>query len=230
MPPITTMYNPFKIDDDCSVQRELALAIRSDNFFEVKYLIEQCGANPRGYEYLANTVSLDAPGIHNGITIAEYAGRTCKDPHILSLLFRYGMDPTKTMIGCIKNRNLFGVMQCILHGANVNHRYKGGRTLVQTLVQEQIDRPDGGDMAIYNIICLLFHCGYKDKNKVVGEMLRNAQDPELRQILRVADGDREDLGGLLRAFIQNRNILYPYKNPANYFPSGVPGAYKEPEY
>lgn len=61
-------------------------------------------------------------------------------------------------------------------------------------------------------------------------MLRGAKDPELRDILRVADGNREDLETFVRAFIQNRNLLYPHKNPANYFSAGILNAYKEPEY
>ena len=225
------MSDIFRINGRCSVQRELALAIRNDNFFEVKYLIERCGANPNGYECLADTVShIDAPNTQNGLTMAEYAGRTCENHHILHLLFQHGMDPTKTMIGCIKRRNIFGVIQCILHGANVNYRYKQGCTLLYTLVKEQIDHPVWDNCAITTIIGILFHCGYKDENKEVRTLLREAKDPCLREILHVADAGIEELKKCMRAYIFNYNAYYPAKNPANYYSSSVLDSYKSSEY
>lgn len=225
------MSDIFRINGRCSVQRELALAIRSDNFFEVKYLIERCGANPNGYEYLADTVShVDAPYTQDGLTIAEYAGHMCENYHILHLLFQHGMDPTQTMIGCIKRRNVFGIIQCILHGANVNYRYKRGRTLLYTLVKEQIDHPVWDNCAITTIIGILFHCGYKDENREVRTLLHEAKDPCLREILHVADAGIEELKQSIRAYIFNYNVYYPAKNPANYYSSGVLDSYKEPEY
>lgn len=225
------MSNIFRINGRCSVQRELALAIRNDNFFEVKYLIERCGANPRGYECLADTVShIDVPNTQNGLTMAEYAGRTCENHHILHLLFQHGMDPTKTMIGCIKRRNIFGVIQCILHGANVNYRYKRGRTLLYTLVKEQIDHPVWDNCAITTIIGILFHCGYKDENREVRTLLHEAKDPCLREILHVADASPEELSKCMRAYVFDYNVYYPAKNPANYYSSGVLDSYKSPEY
>ena len=208
--------------DDFSVQRELALAIKHDNYFEVKYLLMNRGADATGYEYCADkTKRLDSYATHTGITIAEYAGLHCRNYQIFKLLFQYGMDPEETLRACMRSPNLQGVLQCLLHGADANACEKDQRTKLRAYLQEIVDHPKRRTSSEREcIVCTLYNYGYQDDGSVLS-LLEDSDKQGITDILKINPVTREELEDIMRWTIFNWNIANPNKNPNNYITTRV---------
>lgn len=206
------------------LQRALALAIRNDNFFEVHYLIEVCCADAKGYTYCVEKLEeyQVIPEVL-GMTIAEYAGKYCDNPHIFDLLFRYGMDVNTTFKACIKRGAFEIVTQCLIHKADPNLREENGETVTYNHFQAIMNDKPLRHVSDERIVTLgiLYHMGYKDDGDRILNIIKQSYDARLLEILDIYTPDAEERVRTMNDVIFFWNSQNPHKCPDNYFNSGI---------
>ena len=216
-----------------SVQRELAKAIRQGNYFEAKYLILRQDADPNGCEYYADSPRDPDPEMQDeGIPIAEYTGLNCDDYHIFQLLFEHGMDPTRTLIGCMKSANFIGALVCLLHGADINARDENGRPQLINYILSLMQYPMNPQFSDHCcVVVMIYHNeGYIDEKEAVKKLLERTDIIQLHETLYVAQYPAADLEHIFANYRFDYNVAFPNKNPSNYFSGDILTPFDEPEY
>ena len=200
-----------------AIQQQLARAIRSNDFFEVLYLLKVCQADP-GCEHSSDNVQ-DEP-----VDIAGSAGLYCQSPHIWDLLFEHGLNPTSTLREAMEWGNVTLAMACVLRGADINMLSADGKTkfferFIRLLAYEEQHGTLIEGLTLFGrriIAGMIYAAGYKDETGKVRELLRSSK--HLREILDIEKSD--DILDQVQQIYEMRCREFfkanPYKNPDNY--------------
>lgn len=211
-------------DPKNELQCALALAIYHDNFFEVRYLVEVCGAEVNGTCYRPDkTEKYQAIPDMQDVNIAEYAGAHCNNPHILDLLFNHGLDADATLRACV-NRYAYEIaFLCLMHKADPNLLDENGETMVYNLFQTISEAALLATLPsnMYVTLCVLYQMGYKDDGDRILKGIKQSNNPDLLEILDIWTPTDEECVSTVDLIKTHWDAFYPYKNPYRYFNSAV---------